>query len=65
MEELTQKEQQVLQMIANGQSTKEICRELDIGEATVRTHMDHIRRALGAVNKPNAVRIGMERGLIE
>jgi len=41
-ETLTGREAEVLQLLAQGQSNKEIARTLQVGEDTVKTHVGHI-----------------------
>lgn len=61
---LTDREKEMLTLISEGWSTTEILRMMNIKMATFKTHLDHIQRALGATNRPHAVRLAMERGLI-
>jgi DNA-binding NarL/FixJ family response regulator len=62
-EALTDRETEVLRLLAQGKANKEIARELTIGEKTVKTHVSSI---LGKLNVPSrtqaalyAVRIGL------
>jgi DNA-binding NarL/FixJ family response regulator len=62
-EALTERETEVLRLLAQGKANKEIARELTIGEKTVKTHVSSI---LGKLNVPSrtqaalyAVRIGL------
>lgn len=48
---LTPREQAVLQVLRQGKSNKHIARELDMREATVKVHVRHIMRKLGAANR--------------
>jgi DNA-binding NarL/FixJ family response regulator len=64
-EGLTDREKQILTLISEGWDTKDILEQLNIKMATFKTHLDHVFRALGAANRAHAVRLGMERGLIE
>lgn len=50
-EELTKKEMEILKLIAKGRSNKEICEELSISIATVKTHINHIYSKLGTKNR--------------
>lgn len=52
-------------MVACGLAGKEIAASLRIKHQTVKNHCLRIRRALGALNNSHAVRIAMERKLIE
>jgi two-component system nitrate/nitrite response regulator NarL len=62
---LTEREREVLVLIAGGLSAPEIGRRLTIGTATVKTHLSHIYERLGAADRAEAVAIAMRRGLIE
>lgn len=52
---LTQREEQVLKLIANGLSNKAISRNLGISESTVENHIHHIYAKLGISNRAQAV----------
>jgi DNA-binding NarL/FixJ family response regulator len=45
----------VLACLKNGLSNKQIARELDMSEATVKVHVRHIMKKLGASNRTQAV----------
>ena len=62
---LTQRQMEVLRVMAQGSSNKEIARELDISENTVRVHVSAIISALDAANRTEAVYSAMRLGLIE
>ena len=64
-DELTEREIDVLRLIARGNSNKQIADQLSIGEATVRTHVGNILSKLGANDRTHAVTIGLGRGIIE
>jgi DNA-binding NarL/FixJ family response regulator len=53
-EALTPREQAVLDRLGQGESNKQIARELDMCEATVKVHVRHIMRKLGATNRTQA-----------
>lgn len=61
---LTVREREVLSWAALGRSNAEIGSELYISTETVRTHMAHVLRKVGAVNRANAVHIAHLRGLL-
>ena len=61
---LTQRQLDVLALIAGGQSNKEIARELDLSPATVKAHTAAAMAALDASNRTDAVMKARERGLI-
>lgn len=62
-ETLTERETEVLRLIGQGLSNKEIARELSIGEKTVKTHVSSILSKLGVFSRTqaalHAVRIGL------
>jgi DNA-binding NarL/FixJ family response regulator len=62
---LTQREIDVLRLIAAGNSNKLIADQLSIGEATVKSHITNILSKLGANDRAHAVTIGLKRGIIE
>jgi len=64
-DELTQREVDVLRLIAAGNSNKLIADHLSIGEATVKSHVTNILSKLGANDRAHAVTIGLKRGIIE
>jgi DNA-binding NarL/FixJ family response regulator len=64
-DELTEREIEVLQLIAAGNSNKLIADALSIGEATVKSHVTNILSKLGANDRAHAVTIGLKRGIIE
>lgn len=61
---LTEREQQVLSMLATGATNKEIGRQLTLQEVTVKLHTRRILRKLGARNRTDAVRRAQEAGLL-
>jgi NarL family two-component system response regulator YdfI len=64
VETLTERESQVLQLIALGLPNKLIAQQLNISEHTVKFHISSIYGKLGATNRTEAVRTGVQRGLI-
>ena len=52
---LTQRQQEVLHTLARGLPVKRICRELNLSEGTVKTHISAIYRAFGARNRTEAL----------
>jgi len=62
---LTEREIDVLRLIAAGNSNKLIADQLSIGEATVKSHVTNILSKLGANDRAHAVTIGLKRGIIE
>lgn len=61
---LTQREQHVLQQLAQGLSNKEIARRLDITEGTAKTHVKAILTKLDAISRTEAVAVAHRRGLV-
>ncbi|WP_434623877.1 LuxR C-terminal-related transcriptional regulator [Azospirillum sp. B2RO_4] len=61
---LTDREQQVLSMLATGATNKEIGRHLSLQEVTVKLHTRRILRKLGARNRTDAVRRAQQAGLL-
>lgn len=62
---LTGRELQVLRCLAAGSSSRAIAAELDLSPETVRTHVQAIRRNLGASSRLEAVASALRRGTIE
>jgi two-component system, NarL family, response regulator len=62
---LTEREMDVLRLIATGNSNKQIADRLSIGEATVKSHVTNILSKLDANDRAHAVTIGLKRGIIE
>jgi two-component system, NarL family, response regulator LiaR len=64
-EALTQREQDVLEALAQGMSNKEIAAELGIAEKTVKVHISHILGKLGVYDRTQALLAASRRGLIQ
>ena len=62
---LTEREIDVVRLIAAGNSNKQIADQLSIGEATVKSHVTNILSKLGANDRAHAVTIGLKRGIIK
>ncbi len=62
--QLTGREREVLQHIADGSSGKQIARALGISERTVKFHTASILNKLGAENRAQAVALAVQRGLL-
>jgi DNA-binding NarL/FixJ family response regulator len=62
---LTDREIQVLRMVANGTSNKMIAAKLSLSEDTIKGHMKSILAKLGANDRTHAVTIAMRRGFID
>ena len=61
---LTEREVQVIRLMATGRSDAEIATELYLGEATIKTHVGHVFAKLGARDRVQAVVIAYESGLV-
>ena len=62
-EKLTKREYEVLGCLVEGKSNKEIARQLDLQEVTVKLHVKTLCRKLDARNRTNAAVIAKEAGL--
>ena len=62
---LTEREREILRLIADGKSLPEIAKELFIGVTTVKTHVQHLYEKLGVSDRAAAVAVAMRRGLLE
>jgi DNA-binding NarL/FixJ family response regulator len=61
--ELTERELEILRLIAEGHANKEIARRLVIGERTARTHVSNILRKLGLSSRTQAALLAVREGL--
>ncbi len=61
---LTEREAEVLRLLAQGQSNKEIAQTLQIVEDTVKTHVKHILSKLGVQSRTQAALCAMRLGLV-
>ena len=64
-DELTDRELEILKLIAQGNANKEIAAQLSVREDTVKSHVGNILDKLGANDRTHAVTIGLKRGIIE
>jgi DNA-binding NarL/FixJ family response regulator len=64
VEPLTPREQEVLQLLAEGLSNKEIALRLGISEHTAKFHVAKLLQKLGALSRSEAVFIGVRLGLL-
>jgi DNA-binding NarL/FixJ family response regulator len=62
---LTDREIEVLRLVAVGTPNKVIAAELSLAEATVKTHMKSILSKLGANDRTHAVTIATKRGFLD
>lgn len=65
VDDLSNREIEVLRSVAAGQSNKIVAQELSISEDTVKGHMKSIMSKLGANDRTHAVLIAMRRGFLE
>ena len=61
---LTPREIEVLTMLAEGMSNKDIARHLDVSDNTFKFHLSSIFGKLGATSRTEAVMVGMRHGFI-
>jgi DNA-binding NarL/FixJ family response regulator len=61
---LTEREIEVLQLVATGNANKAIADHLFVSEETIKAHMRNILSKLGANDRTHAVTIALKRGII-
>jgi DNA-binding CsgD family transcriptional regulator len=61
---ITRREMEILELIAQGMSNREIAEKLFVSENTVKTHSSRVLDKLGAKRRTQAVQIGKEMGLL-
>jgi ATP/maltotriose-dependent transcriptional regulator MalT len=61
---ITPRELEILELIAQGMSNREIADKLFVSENTVKTHSSRLFDKLGAKRRTQAVQLGKEMGLI-
>ncbi|MEO7039426.1 MAG: response regulator transcription factor, partial [Candidatus Elarobacter sp.] len=64
VEPLTERERQVLAMLASGLSNRRIAERLAISENTIKAHVAAILAKLGATTRTEAVTLGLRLGLV-
>ena len=64
-ERLTSREREVLELLADGRTTRQIAAALFVGEETVKTHLGHVYAKLGVNDRVQAVALALRRGLVE
>ncbi|MBI1907017.1 MAG: response regulator transcription factor [Rhodocyclales bacterium] len=63
IEKLTPREREILTCIARGHSNKEIARELEVAESTVKIHVQNMLRKLGLSSRVQAAVYAVENGI--
>lgn len=61
---ITEREREILALVAEGMANKAIATRLDITERTVKFHVGELLGRLGATNRAQAVAIAQGRGLL-
>jgi two-component system response regulator NreC len=64
-DDLSERELEVLRLIALGHTNNEIAKQLYLSVRTVESHRAHIQQKLGLTNRSELVRYALDRGLIE
>ena len=62
---LTDREREVLQLLAEGKSTKEIAADLFVSVKTIETHRQHIMNKLNLHNIPDLVKFAIREGITD
>ncbi|UCH58280.1 MAG: response regulator transcription factor [Anaerolineales bacterium] len=63
-ENLSEREREVLQLVAEGASNSEIASHLHISQATVKSHLIHVFGKLGVSDRTAAVTVALQRGIL-
>jgi NarL family two-component system response regulator YdfI len=61
---LSQRELEILKLVANGARNKEVANQLNISQSTVKAHLDSIFNKLGVDSRTAAVSIALQYGLL-
>jgi DNA-binding NarL/FixJ family response regulator len=63
LDELTRREREVLERIAEGKSNKRIALELGVAEKTIKTHVGHLLAKLGVADRTQAALLAVKEGI--
>lgn len=61
---LTAREQQILELVAQGLSAKEVAQEIEIAPRTVERHIENVRLKTRARNRTHMVTLALEAGIL-
>ena len=64
-ESLSAREREVLSLLAGGASNKELARQLDVAESTIKIHIQHILRKLNLTSRVQAAVYAIEHGYVK
>lgn len=62
---LTDREKQVLKLVAEGKSNKEVAEILEISTKTAMSHREHVMEKLGLHSRTDLIRFALKRGVIQ
>ena len=60
----TAREQQILELVAQGLSAKEVAQEIEIAPRTVERHIENVRLKTRARNRTHMVTLALEAGIL-
>jgi NarL family two-component system response regulator LiaR len=64
LDQITERELEVLRLAARGMSNRDIAHELEISMRTVQTHLSNVFNKMGVGSRTEAVMLGLRKGLI-